>query len=335
MTDKLTGVRKAAVLLVQMGKENSAKVLAQLRDAEVEELSSEIVRLDAVDSDVAEEVLVEFQLLAEERRRTSHGGVDFARQMLVASLGSERADEILGRLSASLVEVPFKFMQEADPRQVLSFLQDEHPQMTALILAHLPAPQASQILSGLAPEVQTDVAHRIAVMDRTSPEIIREVESTLERKLATVLQPSDLSTVGGLQPLVDIITRTDRTTERLLLEGLESRNPELAELVRSQMFMFDDLIALDDRAVQLVLRQVEGADLANALKGVRADARDKIMRNMSERAAENLADEIELLGAVRLRTVEEAQAKVLQVVRSLEASGQLVIRRGDDDEYVS
>jgi flagellar motor switch protein FliG len=335
VTEKMTGLRKAAVLLVQIGRERSAKVLAQLRDTEVEELSSEIVRLGTVDQNTADLVLAEFQQLAALSGRTSHGGLDFARQMLEASLGADRADEILSRLSASLADVPFSFLQDADPRQVLSFLQDEHPQTTALILAHLPASQASQILSGLAPELQSDVAHRIAMMDRTSPEIIREVESTLERKLSAVLQPSDLSTVGGLQPLVDIINRTDRSTERLILEGLEGRSPELADQVRSQMFMFEDLVALDDRAVQLVLRQVEGGDLATALKGVRSDVREKIMTNMSERASENLSDEIDMLGAVRLRTVEEAQAKILQAVRTLEASGQITVRRGDDDEFVS
>jgi flagellar motor switch protein FliG len=335
MSEKMTGLRKAAVLLVQLGREQSARVLAQLRDTEVEELSSEIVRLGMVDETTADLVLTEFQELVTLTSRTSQGGLDFARQMLEASVGADRADEILSRLSASLADVPFSFMQDADPRQVLSFLQDEHPQTTALILAHLSTGQASQILSGLSPELQTDVAHRIARMDRTSPEIIREVESTLERKLSAVLQPSDLSTVGGLQMLVDIINRTDRSTERLILEGLESRSPELADQVRSQMFMFEDLAALEDRAVQLVLRQVEGGDLATALKGVRADVREKIMSNMSERARENLADEIGMLGSVRLRTVEEAQAKILQAVRTLEASGQITVRRGDDDEYVS
>lgn len=333
--DRMTGARKAAVLLVQLGKEGSAKVLSQLRPSEVEELSSEIVRLGRIDADTVDDVLAEFQQLAEVQRMTTQGGLEFARQMLEATLGPDKADEILNRLSVSLVDAPFSFLRDADPRQVLSFLQDEHPQTTALILAHLPAHQASQILSGLAPELQTDVAHRIAVMDRTSPELIREVETMLERKLSTVLQPSDLSTVGGLQPLVEIINRTDRTTERLLLEGLESRNPELAEQVRSQMFMFEDIVALEDRAVQLVLRQVESAELATALKGIKGEVRDKVLRNMSERAAENLVDEIDMLGSVRLRTVEEAQAKVLQAVRSLEAAGQITVRRGDDDEYVS
>jgi flagellar motor switch protein FliG len=332
--EKLSGLRKAAVLLVQMGRDQSARVLAQMRDAEVEELSSEIIRLGRVDDAIADEVLAEFHELTTQNKR-QQGGLDFARQVLEETLGFDRATEILGRLSASLADVPFSFLQDADPRQVLSYLQDEHPQTTALILAHLPASQGAQILAGLAAELQTDVAHRIAIMDRTSPEIIREVESILKRKLSMVLQPSDLSTVGGVQPLVDIINRTDRSTERLILEGLEGKNPELADEIRGQMFMFEDIVALEDKAVQLVLRQVEGGDLANALKGVRADVREKIMANMSERARENLADEIDMLGAVRLRTVEEAQAKILQAVRTLEAGGQIVVRRGDEDEYVS
>jgi flagellar motor switch protein FliG len=332
---EMTGVQKAAVLLVQMGKEKSARVLSRLRENEVEELSAEIIRLGLVDASTADTVLTEFTDLAAAHRASVQGGMEFAREVLTARLGPDRADEILGRLSSTLMDLPFSFLQDADARQVLSFLQDEHPQTTALILAHLPASQASQILSGLSAEQQTDVAHRIATMERTSPEVIREVESSLARKLSSVLQPSDLSAVGGVQPLVDIINRADRTTERLILEGLETRNPELAEQVRSQMFMFEDLALLEDRAIQLVLRQVEGNDLATAMKGVGDDVRDKIMRNLSERARENLADEIDMLGPVKLRTVEESQAKILQAVRVLESSGQVEIRRGDADEYVA
>ncbi|MBI1758585.1 MAG: flagellar motor switch protein FliG [Actinobacteria bacterium] len=331
----MSGLRKAAVLLVQMGKDDSAKVLAQLKESEVEELSAEIMQLGMIDPISGAAVLSEFHMMASAFQHVGAGGQDFARHMLEASFGQDRADEMMGRLSAALVDVPFGFLQGADPRQLLSFLADEHPQTIALVLAHITAGQASQVLSGLSPDLQADVAHRIAVMDRTSPDIIRQVESTLERKLSSVLQPSDLSTVGGMEPLVDILNRADRVTERLILEGLEGRDPELAEQIRSKMFMFEDVTALDDRAIQLVLRQVETADLANALKGVRDDVRAKIMRNMSERAASNLADEIDMLGMVRLRTVEEAQAKIVQVIRTLEAAGQIVIRRGDEDEFIS
>nr|WP_240942692.1 flagellar motor switch protein FliG [Planosporangium thailandense] len=331
----MTGLRKAAITLVQMGKEQSAKVLSQLRPAEVEEISAEIMRLGTIDAETADTVLAEFQNMALANRYAHQGGVQFAKEVLEATLGKEAAEALVERLSASFVEMPFSFLQKADPRQVLSFVQDEHPQTIALVLAHMPATIASQILSGLAGELQADVAHRIAVMDRTSPDIIRQVEETLERKLSSVLQPSDLSTVGGLQPLVDIINRSDRATERLIMEGLAARDPALAEEVRSKMFVFEDITTLDDRAVQLVLRQVETADLATALKGVGEDVREKVTRNLSERAAENLIEEIDLLGAVRLRQVEEAQAKIVQVIRALEESGQIMIRRGDDDEFVA
>ncbi|GIJ50829.1 flagellar motor switch protein FliG [Virgisporangium aliadipatigenens] len=334
-TEDVSGVRKAAVMLIQMGKENAAKVLATMRETEVEELTAEVVRLGMIDHDLADGVLDEFHTMLTAQRHAASGGMDVARELLRASLGDERADEIAGRLSATFRDLPFNFLQRADPRQVLSFLQDEHPQTVALVLAHLHASQASQILSGLTGDLQADVANRIAVMDRTSPDIVRQVETTLERKLSSVLQPSDLSSVGGLQPLVDIINRSDRATERMILEGLTERNPELAEEVRAQMFVFEDITTLDDRAVQLVLRQVETGDLSVALKGVKEDVRMKVLKNMSERAAENLAEEIELLGPQRLKTVEDAQAKIVQAIRALEESGQIMITRGDDDQMVA
>jgi flagellar motor switch protein FliG len=335
MADEMTGLRKAAVLLVQMGKENAAKVLGQMRDAEVEELTAEIVRTGFVDADAIDSVVDEFHTMMLVQRHVAQGGMDFAREMLVQSLGKDRAGEIVDRLAAVFRDLPFAFLEKADSRQLLSFVQDEHPQTVALVLAHMTASQASQVLSGLAPDLQADVANRIAMMDRTSPDIVRQVEATLERKLSSVLQPADLSSVGGLQPLVDIINRSDRATERMILEGLSERNPELAELVRAQMFVFEDIITLDDRAIQLVLRQVESGDLAVALKGVREDVRLKVMKNMSERAAENLSEEIELLGPQRLKTVEDAQAKIVQSIRALEESGQIMITRGDDDEMVA
>lgn len=334
MADGMSGLRKAAVLLVQMGKEHAAKVLGQMRDSEVEELTAEIVRTAYVDPDSIDNVVDEFHSMMQVQRHAAQGGMDFAREMLVQSLGRDKANEIVDRLAAVFADLPFAFLEKADSRQLLSFVQDEHPQTVALVLAHMTASAASQVLSGLSPDLQADVANRIAVMDRTSPDIVRQVEATLKRKLSSVLQPSDLSSVGGLQPLVDIINRSDRATERMILEGLTERNPELAELVRAQMFVFEDIVTLDDRAIQLVLRQVESGDLAVALKGVREDVRQKVMKNMSERAAENLSEEIELLGPQRVKTVEDAQAKIVQSIRALEESGQIMITRGDDDEMV-
>jgi flagellar motor switch protein FliG len=332
---EMSGLRKAAVLLVQLGKEESAKVLSQLPEAEVEELSTEIARLGLVDPGAAGEVLSEFHTMAKERQGAGQGGLDFAREMLIASLGEERAGEILERLSAVVTDVPFSFLGRADPRQVVSFLQNEHPQTVALVLAHVPAGLASAILSALGPETSANVAHRIAVMDRTSPDIIRQVETSLARKLSTVLSPSEMSVVGGVQPLVDIINRSDRATERLIMEGLERRNPEIADEIRRRLFMFEDVVHLEDKAIQLVLRQIDTGDLATALKGVPESVRGKITNNLSARAKENLIDEIDMLGPVRMRVVEEAQAKIVQVIRSLEDSGQIEIQRGDDDEYVA
>jgi flagellar motor switch protein FliG len=333
-TATITGPQKAAILLVQLGRERSALVLKSLRESEVEEVLSEIARLQGVDNHVVDAVMEEFQELATARRYYGKGGMDFAREILEASMGAEKASELLKRMEASLVEMPFEFLRRADARQVLSFLQDEHPQTVALVLAHMRAEQAAVVLSGMPTDLQADVAHRVATMENTSPEVIRQVETILERKLSSVLQSTDFSAAGGLQPLIDIINNSDRATERLILEGLERRDPALAEEVRSQMFMFEDIVNLDDRSVQLVLRQVDSKELATALKGVSQDVRDKIMNNVSERAAVTLAEEIDMLGPVRLATVEESQAVVISTIRSLEESGQIVISRGERDEFV-
>jgi flagellar motor switch protein FliG len=331
----MTGLRKAAVLMVRMGKEHSSRVLASLSESEVEELSAEIARLGRLEPDVVGDVIDEFYAMAT-TKHAGAGGMQYARELLEASLGPERAALILDRLQASMTDMPFNFLSHADPRQLLSYVQHEHPQTIALVLAHVPSALASSILSGLAPEVQSDVAHRIAVMDRTSPEVIRQVEMALQRKLSSVLQPDELSTVGGLEPLVDIINRADRTTERLILEALDARSPELAEEIRRRMFMFEDIVNLEDRAVQLVLRQVEPADLATALKGVPDTVRDKVTKNLSERGRENLLEEIDLLGPVKVKMVEEAQAKIVSVIRSLEDSGQIEVQRGGEaDELIA
>lgn len=331
----LTGLRKAAILLVQLGQERASAVLSRLPEADLEEVVAEIARLQQVDSTTADSVLEEFAELSVARRFATQGGMSYARELLEGGLGADRAKDIMARLEAAISELPFQFLGRTDPRQLLSFLQDEHPQTIALVLAHLGADQASSVLGSLAPALQADVAHRIAVMDRNSPDLVRKVEGVLQRRMSSVLQPTDLSTVGGLEPLIEIINRSDRATERMILDGLEHRDAPLAEQVRARMFMFEDIVGLDDRSTQSVLRQVEAADLAVALKGVSAEVRTKVMRNMSERAAENLSEEMDLLGPVRISAVEEAQAKVVQVIRQLEERGDIVLRRGDDDEYVA
>ena len=329
------GLRKVAIVLIQLGRDRAASVLSHLSSAEVEAISAEIAKLDDVGSAEIESVLSEFSQMVGARVHVAQGGIDFAQSMLEQSLGPERATEIIGRLQAASVSTPFQFLERADPAQLRSFIADEHPQVIALLLAHMSPDNASLVLSGLPASQQAEVAHRIAVMDRTSPEIIRAVEESLERKLSSVLQPAEMSRVGGLDPLVNIINRSDRVTERQIVEGLEALDAELADEVRSRMFMFDDIVNLEDRSMQLVVRQVETAELALALKGVSEAVRAKITTNLSERAAQNLLEEIDLLGAVRLTQVEEAQQSVIRTIRQLEEQGQIMVRRGNDDELVT
>jgi flagellar motor switch protein FliG len=329
------GVRKAAVLLIQLGRERAASVLSHLSDADVEAISGEIARLQTIDHDETDAVLTEFRDMMTARAHIAQGGLSFAQQLLEESLGPERASEVMARLQAAAVQMPFQFLHRADPAQLRSFIIDEHPQVIALVLAHMTPDKASLLLSGLPPDVQADVAHRIAVMDRTSPDMIKAVESTLERRLSSMLQPSEMSRVGGLDPLVNIINRSDRSTERQIVEGLESLDPALAEEIRSKMFMFEDIVVLEDRSIQLVLREVDSAGLALALKGVADNVREKITKNLSARAATNLLEEVELLGTVRLRQVEEAQQNIIRTIRQLEEQGQIMVRRGNDDEFVA
>ena len=332
---ELTGPQKAAILLVHMGRERSAQVLKSLREAEVEELMAEVARLGDIPSDAVRDVLAEFGHLAAANGYRAQGGLEFAREVLEDSLGPQRARELLDRLTASIMDVPFEFLRRADPRQVLTLLQDEHPQTIALVLAYLQAQQAAVVVSGLPDALQGDVAHRIAVMEQTAPDVVRSIEAVLSRKAAGLGGTGEVAAAtGGVQPLVDILSRSDRATEKLILERLEVQNPELAEEVRNRMFVFEDIVNIDDRAVQLVLREIDTKELAVALKGVRDDVRAKVLRNMSSRAAEALVDEIEVLGPVRLKTVEEAQTSIVRVIRRLEEGGQIVLSRGGDEFVV-
>jgi flagellar motor switch protein FliG len=328
------GVRKAAITLIQLGSEKAATVLSHLSDSEVEAISAEIARLDSIGEDEIDDVMSELREMVTARVNIAQGGLAFAQNLLEQSLGPERAAQIMERLQAAAVQMPFQFLHRADPVQLRSFIAEEHPQVIALILAHMTPDKASLVLSGLPPHQQTEVAHRIAVMDRTSPEIVRTVEASLERKLSSVLQPAEMSRVGGVDPLVNIINRSDRLTERAIVEGLETLDAELADEVRSRMFMFEDIVTLEDRSVQLVVRQVDSGELALALKGVTEAVRNKVTSNLSERAAQALLEEVELLGAVRLTQVEEAQQSVIRTIRTLEEQGQIMVRRGNDDELV-
>lgn len=327
----LTGPQKSAVLLMSMGTERAATVLRQMHESEITEIMAEVARLRDVPADVVDAVMEEFDLTAKARRHLASGGVEVARELLEASLGVEKSAEIFDRLSVAFVSAPFEFIRRIDPRMVLSFIRDEHPQTIALVLAHMNPDSAAMVLSGLAEEVQRDVAVRVATMDRTSPDIISAVEQALERRLSSVAQQSDLSSAGGINSLVELLNRSDRATERLIFEGLDDHDSVLADEVRSRMFVFEDIISLDDRSIQQVLRRVESKDLALALKGVREEVRQKVLSNMSSRARESLEEDIVVLGAVRLSAVEEAQGAVVRIIRELEDAGEIVLIRSSEE----
>lgn len=328
----LTGPEKAAILLLKLGNAHAAKVLKLLGENEVTTVTAEIVRARSRRREETDGALREFATLLQASDHFSSGGIEMARQLLEASLGPERAEEIIENLRQTMVKAPFEFLHHADPRQVLNYLAGEHPQTIALVLANLPPDSASMVLSGLQDELQRDVSIRIATLDPASDAIIAQVEAQLERRLSTVLKSqTDNSAADGVQTLIDILNRSDRATERLIFEGLEEHDEELADEVRSRMFVFEDIVNLEDRAVQLILRQVDSKELATALKGVRPEVKTKIMRNMSERAAQNLEEEIVLLGPVRMKVVEEAQGAIVRVIRALEESGQVVVSRGTDE----
>jgi flagellar motor switch protein FliG len=328
-----SGLRKAAICLAQMSTEDAGKVMAHLRPREIERLTGELVRLGAVEAREVDDVMSEFSALLRGGQLYGRGGEEFAREILAAGFGGDKAADVMARVNAAYSEVPFSSLRNADTRQLVTFLKDEHPQVIALVLAHLTAAQSAEVLSAFPPDLQPEVAHRIAMMDRTSPEMVRLVEEELGRRMGSLLL-EDMTAAGGVDALVEIINRSPRPTERQILEWLDTRDPELAEQVRAQMFVFEDIVTIDDRSLQQVLREVEANDLAKALKGVRSDVRDKVARNLSERAAENLAEEIELLGPVRTREVEEAQAKVVATIRTMEERGELSINRGGDEELI-
>ena len=332
--EELTNRQKAAILLMILGPELSGQVLKHLDERYVEELSLEVARLDKVTAEHREQVIKEFHDVALAQDYISEGGLEHARRVLEAAFGPEKAKEILERIQAAMQVVPFEFLKRADPSQLLSFIQDEHPQTIALILAYMPLNSAAMVLSKLAPELRADVAARIAMMEQTPPEVIRRVEQVLEKKVSSLLN-QEMSQAGGPKALVDLLNRVDRSTERMIMESLAESNPELAEQVKNMMFVFEDIVQLDDRAVQQVLREVDMKDLATALKSVKEDVQQKVFKNLSERAAAMLKEDMEFMGPVRLKVVEEAQQKIVAVIRRLEAAGEITIGRdGEEDVLV-
>ena len=328
-----TGRQKAAIFLVTIGSELSAEIFKFLREDEIETLTFEIARLETIDSEQKDTILQEFQELMMANQFISTGGIDYARELLEKSLGSQKAIDIINRLTSSLQVRPFDFIRRTDPAHLMNFIQQEHPQTIALILAYLEPNKASVILQNLPHEVQSDVARRIATMDRTSPEVLREVERVLEKKLST-MSSEDYTAAGGVENIVEILNLVDRASEKQIIEALEDEDPELAEEIKKRMFVFEDIVMLDDRAIQKVMREVDSQELAKALKSVDTEVQDKIFKNMSKRAATMLKEDMEYMGPVRLKDVEEAQQKIVSIIRHLEDTGEIVVARSGEDEMV-
>ena len=324
---------KIAVLMVALGNDIAAEVYKKLDDTAIELITLEVANLRKVTPELKLEVLKEAQEVLMAREFMARGGVDYARDVLERALGPERAQNLLARITASLQVRPFDFMRHTDPQQVLGLIQGEHPQTIALILSYLEAPQAAMILSGLPAVMQAEVAKRIARMDRITPEVLREVERVLERKLSTVMG-QDFTMAGGIDAVVAIVNSADRTTERNIMEHLEENDPELAEEIKKRLFVFEDIIRLDDRSLQRVLREVDMKELGLALKGATEELRTKFFKNMSKRAAEMLQEDMDYMGPVRVKDVEESQQKVVNIVRGLEEQGEIVIASGGEDELV-
>lgn len=332
-SNEMTGKQKAAILLIALGPDISAQVLKHMREDEIEKLTLEIANQRKLTQEQKDKVLAEFHQMCIAKDYISSGGLDYAREVLEKALGSEKAVSIINRLTTSLQIRPFDFARKTDPSQLLNFIQNEHPQTIALIMAYLQPEQSAAIVSALPPERQVDVARRIATMDRTSPDVIRDVERILERKLSSLVT-QDFTAAGGVDSVVDILNRVDRTTERTIIENMEVQNPELAEEIKKRMFVFEDIVLLDDRSLQLVLREIDNKDLALALKATASEVAEKVYKNISKRAGEMLREEIEYMGPVRIRDVEEAQQKIVNNIRRLEESGEIVVSRGKGDEII-
>lgn len=330
---ELHGSEKAAILLITLGSEKAARIFKHLKEEEIEQITLEIANLHKVDSDIKDKVLDEFYQICLAQNYILEGGIEYAKEILDKAIGSQKALEIIGKLTSTLQVRPFDFIRRSDPAQLFNFLQHEHPQTIALVLSFLDPEQASAALSALPMEKQTEVAYRIATMDRTSPEYIKEVERVLEKKMSS-LSMTDYTSIGGIQTIVDILNSVDRSTEKNILECLGEIDNDLMEEIRKRLFVFEDIINLDNRSVQRVLSEVDINDIILALKGSSEAVAEKIYSNMSKRLQETIKEDMEFMGPVKLRDVEEAQQRIVNIIRGLEDAGQIILVRGKGDELI-
>ena len=328
-----TGREKAAMLLISIGPEKSAEIFKHLKEEEIEQLTLEIANIRTVSPEDKEKVMEEFYQICLAQEYIAEGGIGYAKEILEKALGTQKALDVINKLTVSLQVRPFEFVRKADPSQLLNFIQKEHPQTIALILAYLKPQQASVVLAALPQDKQADVARRIATMDRTSPEVIKEVERILEKNLSSLVT-EDFTAAGGVQAIVNILNTVDRGTEKYIMETLEIEDTDLAEEIRKRMFVFEDILTLDNRSIQRFLRDVENNQLAIALKGATEEVQKTIFGNMSKRLSEMIKEDIEFMGPVRLKDVEEAQQKIVNIIRKLEDAGEIVISRGGGDEII-
>lgn len=330
----LSGAMKAAILLVALDRDSSAAVLRHLEQPMVEEIARQIAQLESIDDELRTQVIEEFYNLAMARQYSKRGGLGYAKTLLEAALPLDQASTLLRAIERQVARRPFSFLAKADSENLMTFIQDEHPQTIALILSHMNATKASEVLANLPPAKQIEVVSRIANMDNTNPEVIREVEEGLEMRLSGIVSQT-FQKAGGVECVAEILNLADRGTEKNIMEGIENQDPGLAEQIRRLMFVFEDVLLVNDKGIQAVLKEIEHNDLSLALKTANADLREKIFRNMSERAAQLIKEDMEYMGPVRLSDVEAAQQRIVDVVRRLEDSGELIISgRGGEKEMI-
>lgn len=331
--DQYTSKQKAAMLLIALGPEKSSKIFKYLKEEEIEQLTLEIASIKAISPKAKEEVLQEFYEMCLAQDYIAEGGIGYAKQLLEKALGADKAVEVINKLTVSLQVRPFESARKTDASQLVNFIQNEHPQTIALILSYLKPSQAAVILRSLPPEMQSDTARRIALMDRASPEVINQIEKEFEKRLSTLVS-QDFTAIGGVDLIVEIINQVDRGTEKNIMENLEIEDPELAEVIKKRMFVFEDIITLDNKSIQRVLREVDNHQLAIALKGSGESVKEVIMSNISKRLATMIEEDLEYMGPKRVKEVEEAQQKIVNIIRRLEDAGEIVISRGAGDEIV-
>jgi flagellar motor switch protein FliG len=330
----LSGVKKSAILLLTLPQDQAAEVLKRLPAEAVEEISREIASIGDVNATTRRDVFGEFYNVALASNYANEGGLDYAKQLLLKSLSEADAQRIIKQVTQQVQTTPFSFLQKAESENLLTFIQDEHPQTIALILAHLPPQKASEILVGLPSQKQIEVVKRVANMEQTNPEVIKEVERGLEHRLSDIVSQT-FEKAGGVDSVAEILNLADRSTEKGIMEGLEAEDPDLVEQIRRLMFVFEDILLVNDKGIQSVLKEVDNEELSLALKTASQELKDKIFKNMSERAAQLIQEDMQYMGPVRVSDVESAQQKIVDIVRRLEDSGDIVIAgRGGEKEMV-